>query len=330
MEKIDFVVTWVDGNDPEWFAEKQQYQLNETGYSTAVNRFRDWGLMRYWFRGVEKFAPWVNNVYFITCGHYPEWLNLEHPKLKFVKHLDYIPQECLPTYNSNVIELHLHNIPELTEQFVLFNDDMLLINHTRKEDFFRNGLPCDTVRMGTISAQNTEDIFPFTLLNNSAVLNKHFSKREVIRKYWRVFFSPKYGMDNVRNLLLLPFNLFSTFNDLHLPSPHLKSSFIEILEEEPELLRKCAMHRFRTKDDVNHWLLKAWRYCKGQVVPQSCKWGKCFSIGHDQDIIDAIQKQKYKAICLNDSDPNLDFERHQKELIDAFETILPDKCSFEK
>ena len=22
-EKIDFVVTWVDGNDPEWFAEKK-------------------------------------------------------------------------------------------------------------------------------------------------------------------------------------------------------------------------------------------------------------------------------------------------------------------
>ena len=25
--------------------------------------------LKYWFRGVEKFAPWVNKIYFITYGH---------------------------------------------------------------------------------------------------------------------------------------------------------------------------------------------------------------------------------------------------------------------
>ncbi|MBQ6357217.1 MAG: capsule biosynthesis protein CapK, partial [Solobacterium sp.] len=39
------------------------------------NRFKDWGLFKYWFRGVEKFAPWVNKIYFITWGHVPTWLD---------------------------------------------------------------------------------------------------------------------------------------------------------------------------------------------------------------------------------------------------------------
>ena len=56
---IDFVVLWVDGNDPEWRAEKAKYQGAVTDDSNSVNRFRDWGLMPYWFRAVEKFTPWV-------------------------------------------------------------------------------------------------------------------------------------------------------------------------------------------------------------------------------------------------------------------------------
>ena len=71
---IDFVVLWVDGNDPEWRAEKAKYQGAVTDDSNSVNRFRDWGLMPYWFRAVEKFTPWVHKIHFVTCGHVPEFL----------------------------------------------------------------------------------------------------------------------------------------------------------------------------------------------------------------------------------------------------------------
>ena len=91
MEKIDFVIMWVDGADEKWLEEKKMYDTNVDIEAGGDHRFRDWDNLQYWFRGVEKFAPWVNSVYFITCGHYPEWLNLDHPKLKFVKHSDYIP-----------------------------------------------------------------------------------------------------------------------------------------------------------------------------------------------------------------------------------------------
>src|SRR5690554_4129292 len=100
--KIDFVITWVDGSDPIWQKEKQQYFPDDI---TDGQRFRDWDNLKYWFRAVEKFAPWVNKIHFITWGHTPKFLNLDHPKLNIVNHKDYLKPEYLPTYNSNAIEL---------------------------------------------------------------------------------------------------------------------------------------------------------------------------------------------------------------------------------
>ena len=106
-EKIDFVITWVDGNDPEWQKEKQKNLekfLNSTVQSTKVgyskNRYRDWGTLKYWFRGVEKNAPWVNKIYFVTCGQIPEWLDSKNKKLVILNLKDYMPKKYLPTFNS--------------------------------------------------------------------------------------------------------------------------------------------------------------------------------------------------------------------------------------
>jgi len=40
-------------------------------------------------------------------------------------------------------------------------------------------------------------------------------------------------------------------------------------------------------------------------------------------------KQKGKVVCLNDSEDEIDFESHQRELLSAFEHLLPEKSSFE-
>jgi hypothetical protein len=46
MEKTDFVVLWVDGNDPEWRAEREKYApASENGGNTEI-RYRDWDMMR--------------------------------------------------------------------------------------------------------------------------------------------------------------------------------------------------------------------------------------------------------------------------------------------
>ena len=119
--------------DPKWKAEFAKYSGKKENEKNGVSeaRFRDYGFLKYWFRGVEKFAPWVRKIHFVTSGQKPEWLDENNPKINLVNHKDYIPAEFLPTYNSVVIERYLHKIPDLAEHFVYFNDDFYIINNIR-------------------------------------------------------------------------------------------------------------------------------------------------------------------------------------------------------
>src|SRR5699024_8623571 len=141
-EAIDFVIIWVDGNDPEWQEDKFKYSEDTDGDKRNI-RFRDWDNLQYWFRAVENYAPWVNKVHFVTWGHLPEWLNIEHPKLNIVNHKDFLNKDNLPVFNSCAIEINIHRIPGLAEKFVYFNDDTFLTHPVKPTDFFKNGLPRD-------------------------------------------------------------------------------------------------------------------------------------------------------------------------------------------
>ena len=98
-QNIDFVITWVDGNDPEWQREKKA-RLGHMGIPASVDdrkeRYRDWDNLQYWFRGVEKYAPWVRKIHFVTWGHHPKGLNTEHTKLNIVRHEEFIPEKIPP------------------------------------------------------------------------------------------------------------------------------------------------------------------------------------------------------------------------------------------
>lgn len=330
-EKIDFVVLWVDGADPAWQAQRQQYRPQEKNNGDAKNRYRDWGLMPYWFRCVERYAPWVNQIWFVTNGQVPRWLNRDHPKLKLVSHQDYIPAEFLPTFNSNVIELWLHNLPELSEHFVLFNDDMFLTAPVQSDDFFINGVPVESALLDQASSGSAEDCLPYMLLNNSAVLNKHFRKKTVLKENFRKFFTLKYGSDLLRNVLLAPFQYFSCFRDPHLPSAYCKETFRKVWQAEGQWLTRCSANRFRSKTDLTHWLMKSWQICEGNFIPRSTRWGRHFELWEDDmnAICAAITGQKYRAICLNDSKTDIDFDTLQHRLMETFEKQFPDPSAFE-
>ena len=246
-EKVDFVILWVDGNDPEWQASKAKYTADK-GQDASANRYREWENLKYWFRGVEKFAPWVNNVYFVTCGHYPEWLNLEHPKLRFVRHEDFIPKECLPTFSSRPIDMNLHRIEELSEHFVYFNDDMFLIDKVEKTDFFRNGKPCDMLCEYPLGFSGKTYVFSHTMVNNMNLMGKYFKRKQIKKDLKKKMLSPKYGKYAIYNwiMYMLPFpNLIGVLSH-HLPMENLKSTYQEFWEKEPEILNETISHRFRS------------------------------------------------------------------------------------
>lgn len=327
---IDFVICWVDGNDPAWRQEKAKYTPNFAEDNSTV-RFRDWDNLQYWFRGVEVFAPWVNKVHFVTWGHLPKWLNKDCPKLHIVNHRDYIPEKYLPTFSSRPIELNLHRIPGLAEHFVYFNDDMFLTNTVQKKDFFVDGLPTDFCITSTISTSTKDDIGPHVKLNNVGVLNSNFVKKDQMKKHFFKWINPAYGWNAIRNLIFYGQKRFRGFSNNHLPFSYLKATFEEVWAKEPEVLDDTCMRKFRNKQDVNQWLMRYWQMVKGNFHPIGrYDKGTCIELGMDNTrVYQAIESKRYKILCINDSDPNVDFEYTRDHLISSFQKILPEKSQFE-
>ena len=334
-EEIDFVITWVDGNDPKWQKEKRKYESeykkNDSKFDNWNNnkiRFRDWDLLRYWFRAVEKNAPWVNKIFFITYGHKPIWLNELNKKLVVVNHEDFIPKEYLPTFNSNCIELNIHRIKELSDRFVYFNDDMYLLDKTTKNDFFKKGLPKETAGVDCTALDWN---ISHAEINNLQIINKYFNKRTTLKKNWSKWFSIVNGKELIKTCFLLPWSQFTGLYESHVACSYLKNTFDVVWNKEKEILNETCLAKFRSDSNVNHWVFKDWQLATGQFYPRSPRFGKMFLKKIDDEIIETVKKKKYKMVCINDVDCTDDeFIKSKKMIIDAFDELFPEKSSFEK
>lgn len=330
---IDFVMLWVDGSDPEWLKEKNRYQDNKENESNSVNRYRDWGLLPYWFRAVEKFAPWVRKIHFVTWGHVPAFLNLNSPKLHIVRHDEFIPAECLPTFSSHAIEMNIHRIPGIAEHFVYFNDDMFLLKSMSEEDFFKDGLPCTYGGEVPLELVGEIGIWQHAVANNMGIVNKHFSKRDSVQKYKKKYTDKSYRWkDNLRTVLLekLHPDYFTGFKNLHAPVAYLKSQFEQVWNAEPEKLWATSKNRFRTCEDVNQWVVLWWQIAGGQFSPAVID-NLVTLINNDtiDELCDTIENQKHDFVCLNDPDDDIDFESLADRLKNAFASLLPEKSVYE-
>lgn len=333
MNTIDFVIPWVDGSDKEWQESFNRYASKHALIDDArAERYRDWGLLRYWFRGVEKYTPWVRKVHFITCGQLPSWLNLEAPKLNWVRHEDYIPQEYLPVFNVNPIELNLHRIQGLSDKFVYFNDDTFIIGPLSEKRFFRNGLPCDTAICNLIQP-TMQGVMTHIMANDMAIINEHFDKHRQIKRHWRKWFNIVYGTEQIRTLLLWMWPRFSNIYEHHLPNAFLKSTFEEIWNIYGQQLMSTSMSRFRDISNCNQWLMRDWRLVKGEFEPiDVSKDGISKQLGTDDinQITSIIRRQRKAMIVINDNSLNaVQQDEYKNQLIDSFEYILPNKSSFE-
>lgn len=330
--EIDFVVTWVDGTDKDWRALKSRYEGGDS-VDDSDERYRDWGLFRYWFRGVEQFAPWVRKIHLVTWGHLPKWLDTENPKLHIVKHEDYVPHEFLPTFNCNVLEIYLHKIEGLAEHFVYFNDDMFLMQPVKPEDFFRKGKPCDMLAFQPVVVNPSNPVMSHLFLNNSLVLCKYFDKRENVKKQPGKYFKPGYPpLYFFYNLLELLFPLYTGFYTVHGPSSFCRETFEELWEKEGELLTRMSSNRFRSTDDVTQYLFREWQKLSGNFVP--CNVQKNFKYfemtGDIKKLSHILKAKKKRIICINDGEISRDFDRIKEQLAEIFEQHLPHVSSFEK
>jgi len=314
--KVDVVYTWVDGTDPVWLEKKAEAagvadvaSFTERAHHDA--RFADHDELRYSLRALEQFAPWVNNIWIVTAGQTPSWLNTDNPKVHIVDHKDIWPDEAgLPNFNSHAIEACLHRIPGLSEYFLYLNDDMLLGRPVASELFFHpNGV------------------------------GKVFQSRALVD-----FREPEIGeiasstaAKNARDILIQDFGVVQTQKFFHTAAA-LRVSVMEDLEDRhPAAFKETRSAVFRTTSDIAAAgsLYLNYALASGASVPGSIRYEYVDPATEDglrrMSLIN--RSRGYDAFCVNDgATEQTDEEREASDrLIRRFlANYLPVPSKFER
>jgi hypothetical protein len=149
--RIDAVIAWVDGNDPEHIRKRRNFIHTEgdnyrrevpTGRDTT--RFTDNGELEYCIRSIRAFAPWIRTIHLVTDNQIPKFLTPDLRRELNVHVVDHRQifagfKYALPTFNSRTIETALWRIPNLADHYIYFNDDFILTGDVSPSDFFDEG-----------------------------------------------------------------------------------------------------------------------------------------------------------------------------------------------
>ncbi|HDX8353647.1 TPA: Stealth CR1 domain-containing protein [Aeromonas dhakensis] len=226
---IDVVFTWVNDADPKWQERYQKYKQSvdteHVGrHALDSARFSNHDELKYSLGCVLKFLPWIRRIYIVTDKQCPNWLT-PNDKIRVIDHSEMIEKQYLPTFNSHVIEAHLHKIPDLAEHFIYFNDDVFVARPLPAGHFFRsNGIASlfmSKKSLSTMQAKGTDTPTLSASLKSASLLNHDFSflidhplvhtyvplRKSMFEECWRL-----YRADIKR---FLP-NRFRTNNDLNL------------------------------------------------------------------------------------------------------------------
>lgn len=333
---IDIVIPWVDEKDLSWEKERIKYskQGSYNKFETSNNRFQCWDNLNLWFRAIEECMPWVHKVFLITCGHLPDFLNIDCSKLRVVSHSEYIPSEYLPTFNAGTIEMNVHRIKDLSENYIMFNDDVFPLSYIDEEYYFKDDMVCDEAVENIITTTSfgaVSNAVRYATVNNMFIINRHFKKREVQAKNPEKWFCEKYGERLERTKACEYWYDFPGFYDPHMANALKKSTLRHLWEVEPDALHRGSLDRFRGSADVTQYLIRYWQLCTGEFVPRKTE-GKVFfpNINSYEEVVNAIDKGMYPMISFNENCTPDEFIVMKKAINEALKRRFPNKCSFEK
>lgn len=304
---VDLVILWVDGSDPAFMNERACWARKENCENAASNhvaRFVQNDELRYVLRSVEKNLPWVRYVWLVTNGQQPTWLNVQHKKLKLISHTDFMPPNCLPTFNSCAITISLYKIKELAEHFLLANDDTFIWRPTPKQFFFPAENQVNNFYKKATWINHPEGIYRNMLLYSQRLMSRRFPKTP----------APLEPHHNING--------------------YLKSVCKDAWKLFARELKHTQHTRFRGPAHLNGWIFQAVSLVIGKghwVEVKKARWGRkrisgTWELGQNYEKY--IQRENPRLVCLNDSESST--EQDRKRLRNFLERAFPEKSSFEK
>lgn len=240
---VDVVYTWVDNTDNQWqekykYYKNQDKQNNIGAFATDIARFSNHNELYYSIKSVKKFLPWVRNIYIVTDEQIPLWLH-EFSDIFLINHSDIIDKKYLPTFNSHVIESFLYKIPNLSENFIYFNDDVFVAKSLEKKHFFS----ANNLASLFISAKNLQDMKNKKI--NTATLHACFNSINLLKNHYQI---------SINNTLI------------HTYYPLKKSAYEKAWQLYKKEIESYLSNKFRSNNDINMatflvpWLM----YCEAK------------------------------------------------------------------
>ena len=292
---MDVVITYVDGNDPLW----QEDFKKAVDVPAITKRYRDMGIFRYLFRGLEKYIPSVENVFLVVSrqSQVPGWINRDN--VKIVTHDDIIPADKLPVFNSCAIELFLHKIPGLGEEFLYLNDDFFPIGSLCQEDFF-----CD----GRIVTGFGKHLLPLIEFKKQCLHSDRLARKASGKRACPVFLRPQHNI-----------------------APMLRSVSSEAFGRVKEDLLE-SVTPLRSANSINQYFFTDYCLFTGRAIDKRLPAKYCSLRFSDPskaaNLID--DPGNIKMICINDAQIGDDrYNLCRKMVTDAFERRFPEKSRYE-
>lgn len=236
---IDAVITWVDGQDPAFIAQKAKYVENKDILDredvAGWQRYENNGEIFFCVASLNIFAPWIRKIWIVTAGQDPKldpfldkYFPEGHIPYEIVDHSVIFKgyEEFLPTFSSTAIETMTWRIPGLSEAYIDLNDDFMLAAPAVPEDFF----PGD----GSVVCYGTRQNIWFTRmtrkLKKAGVVTykgKMINSADMVgKKCWYIRIQ-------------------------HTPRALLKSFFENYYKLHPEAIIRNIRTRFRSADNFN-------------------------------------------------------------------------------
>ena len=293
---MDIIITYVNGLDPEW----QEDYANCIGTKVLTKRYRDWGTLPYLLRGIAECMPFVQNVFLVVAreSQVPTWINRE--TVRVVHHCDFIPEQFLPTFNSTAIEMFMHRIEGLSEEFIYFNDDFFPLMPCQPTDFFQNGKTAICLEYHLCTFNN---LFRVQTKRSDRLARVAAGVRPKI-----FYIRPQ-----------------------HTCAPMLKSVCEELYEKRSEDILS-SITPLRTRQNYNQYVFTDFAFFTGHTfIQRISNRHLSLSIATVKRITESIVRPGSKLVCINDVNMQEEkFQRIHACLHSAFQTRFPKKSRFEK
>jgi hypothetical protein len=228
MEKIDAVITWVDGSEPSYQRKIKEHLTNN---DTIKRQYLQANEINLCVASIVKYAPFIRKIFIVTDKQSPSLDSVKHivskEKIEIVDHEEIFRDniEFLPTFNIRSIDALLFKIKDLSEKFIYFNDDMFLVKKTNPEDWF---------------------------VGDKAVLTgnwvKTYNKKpiKIISQKIKSFFNmrPSFNASQSKAANIAGFNS-KYFKSYHCGRPQIKSIIKDFYNKNPEKLVDQIKYKFR-------------------------------------------------------------------------------------